>query len=895
MTYGIVVSGQLCSKYDRECTIASDSIEFVDVVFRLPSDWASLQCVAQFAQGNKCYDKVLVDGKCKLPSEIQVGEFRVSVFGYEAGQAVRGTTIPLVDTIVQSGFCSNGETSVPPTPDLYAQLLDKINQTESTTGEYADAAKQSADAAKGSENAAASSAKESEASATKSAESAEEAKKAKDETVVELGKVQDAGAAAVSEIGQAKTKAIQDVQQAGTESVDAVGQAKTEALSDMQGLSNTLVSSINAAGKDVLDGIAAGKEQALQDIEASKTSALEDVKNEGATQTKVVEDEGIKQTKAVTDAGNAKLEEINKVNALIPAPSEADAGKVPVAQSDGTYALQEVTVDAYTKLESDARYAPIEAAIKVSGKGTGLVNLSPTVAWRMQGLKVFGKSQQFTTTGAQLIPFELGEKISAANSYSSILPTEAAFVISRETVSGTLNNDIYFVGGIRSDLESDYSEYENLPEGSYYIYCNSAYATLYVVVWRNGASQILGSSSNSKSAAFSVKSGDKFRIFFRINISESSPKEEKVLAIIRKAENGPNYEPYTGGMPSPNPEYPQEIVSTGDDGQIDVNLTNCAFDLPSFDAENTGSSTGFVWAILSFRDAFKALPNGTFFIKYEVLGSGTPGSNMGKIRIDGASGTLVEATNVIIMTDDLRNKITQIVLYGYVSQVCTFTNFVIVEGDTDISQLLLIPTPGGLPGIPVDSGGNYTDETGQQWICDYVDFVRGVKVQNIALYKASDLVFYKDFYYANDGSIIHRFSTMPNQELKTNAKGFSNLFTWARVNPIIGTSFRTNENKIRVFLNESVETAEQANQLLLDKNTEFLIQLTTPIETPLSSEELATYADITSYDDATNILSDEEVGLEASALAEPNKWIDEKIKEAVSQAVAKSIVLTAES
>lgn len=128
MTYGIVVSGQLCFKYDRNCKLASDSIEFVDVVFQLPNDWASLQCIAQFAQGDKCYNVVLVDGKCKLPSEMQAGEFRVSVFGYESGQAVRGTTIPLVDTIVQSGFCSSGETPIPPTPDLYSQLLEKVEQ-----------------------------------------------------------------------------------------------------------------------------------------------------------------------------------------------------------------------------------------------------------------------------------------------------------------------------------------------------------------------------------------------------------------------------------------------------------------------------------------------------------------------------------------------------------------------------------------------------------------------------------------------------------------------------------------------------------------------------------------------------------------------------------------------
>lgn len=46
-------------------------------------------------------------------------------------------------------------------------------------------------------------------------------------------------------------------------------------------------------------------------------------------------------------------------------------------------------------------------------------------------------------------------------------------------------------------------------------------------------------------------------------------------------------------------------------------------------------------------------------------------------------------------------------------------------------QLLTLPTPNGLPGIPVTSGGNYTDQSGQQWVCDEVNLEKGVKVQRV--------------------------------------------------------------------------------------------------------------------------------------------------------------------
>lgn len=52
------------------------------------------------------------------------------------------------------------------------------------------------------------------------------------------------------------------------------------------------------------------------------------------------------------------------------------------------------------------------------------------------------------------------------------------------------------------------------------------------------------------------------------------------------------------------------------------------------------------------------------------------------------------------------------------------------------AQSIVVPTPNGLPGIPVSSGGNYTDEDGQQWICDEVDFESGVYIQRVNTYVA---------------------------------------------------------------------------------------------------------------------------------------------------------------
>ena len=56
---------------------------------------------------------------------------------------------------------------------------------------------------------------------------------------------------------------------------------------------------------------------------------------------------------------------------------------------------------------------------------------------------------------------------------------------------------------------------------------------------------------------------------------------------------------------------------------------------------------------------------------------------------------------------------------------------VTIGDGADERQTIILQTPNGLPGIPVTSGGHYTDPHGQQWVCDEVDLEREMKVQRI--------------------------------------------------------------------------------------------------------------------------------------------------------------------
>ena len=125
------VKNQSIEMLERE-VIASDQIAFVTLKFQFGNDWKSLHKVVQFTQDNETYNLVLgTDGiSCNLPNELLPGTVKMSLFGYDANdtRGLRATTVPITLHIRSSGFVSDSSTPIPPTPDLYQQLLAKMLQ-----------------------------------------------------------------------------------------------------------------------------------------------------------------------------------------------------------------------------------------------------------------------------------------------------------------------------------------------------------------------------------------------------------------------------------------------------------------------------------------------------------------------------------------------------------------------------------------------------------------------------------------------------------------------------------------------------------------------------------------------------------------------------------------------
>lgn len=166
-------------------------------------------------------------------------------------------------------------------------------------------------------------------------------------------------------------------------------------------------------------------------------------------------------------------------------------------------------------------------------------------------------------------------------------------------------------------------------------------------------------------------------------------------------------------------------------------------------------------------------------------------------------------------------------------------------------QLLTLPTPNGLPGIPVTSGGSYTDSTGRQWVCDEVDLERGVKAQRV---NAVDLSTCK-ITGTTELAVTKRLSIMlpiRGRDYKTEAlcNKLQFLVSFSDDTP----HFYVDTSNAQVFIPIGAKNPEEGEYIL------FYV-LATPIETPLTPDEIAAYKALTAYGPDTVVQAGDGAGV----------------------------------
>lgn len=184
-----------------------------------------------------------------------------------------------------------------------------------------------------------------------------------------------------------------------------------------------------------------------------------------------------------------------------------------------------------------------------------------------------------------------------------------------------------------------------------------------------------------------------------------------------------------------------------------------------------------------------------------------------------------------------------------------------------------------LNGIPVDSGGNYTDANGQQWICDEIDFERGVHVQRIG-HRVLDGTNIRP-YYATHSNGQHYCAIYPG-DIATNIQAMSSNYAfvpinWSDVNLTlygIGGAIIINDSRFN--------SADDCVSLWSDELPEVYYVLATPIETPLTVEELEAFKALKTNYRHTTVLNDAGAHMELVYNVDTKTYVDNGIKKSVT-------------
>ena len=241
----------------------------------------------------------------------------------------------------------------------------------------------------------------------------------------------------------------------------------------------------------------------------------------------------------------------------------------------------------------------------------------------------------------------------------------------------------------------------------------------------------------------------------------------------------------------------------------------------------------------------------------------------------------------ISITDAYRRGFRSLSIYGKTTQDGTPTpdapvELVSVGGSGSITvnvwgeneaQSMTMATPNGLPGIPVASGGNYTDANGQQWLCDEIDLYKGVYVQRIERYSfaVADMNGSESYPGWRNAGIAKYYPDASNAIGRYGASAMCNIEADPSENVHINTK---DGNDVLLMPNPYAMTQSKWKAEYPNLVYDLIVSIPTPIEHPMSEEELAAYAALHTYKDSTTVTNDAGAWMELEYVVDTKKYFD---------------------
>lgn len=373
-----------------------------------------------------------------------------------------------------------------------------------------------------------------------------------------LSQTQQAASDAALSAQEAKLSETAAVQaQAGAEAAeDGARQYAEETGADRQAVAND-----RQAVSQMREAVAADRqavEQTAAQFGQTAQDALTAIGQAQSTAVGAVEVEGQKQTTAVQEAGTQAVNEV----------TEAKTTAVQAVTTEGDKQTKRVE-DAAAGIVAD-REQINQNKTDIAGLVEGMTDLAPAILNTASGsvitaddaaegrpfwgIRVFGRTEQVRTTGAQLL--DLSDKIGKTET--------------KNGVTYIINDDQSItVSGKTGDYTSFYIKDMALKAGTYFLKNESRDKNKKIFI------QLIG--DRIKEGVFTLdKDVSNIGVYFVFNVFGGTVNifNDTVTTMLNEGSTALPWEPYTGGKPSPSPEYQQEIVSAGESGTINVSISD---------------------------------------------------------------------------------------------------------------------------------------------------------------------------------------------------------------------------------------------------------------------------------------------------------------------------------
>ena len=407
---------------------------------------------------------------------------------------------------------------------------------------------------------------------------------------------------------------------------------------------------------------------------------------------------------------------------------------------------QETFENTVTENVDNIRYVvETETAPPIIEEASGAeITLDDSAYRQVRDLQLYGYSKQTQTTGAQMIKYPYFQGDGFTHNGITYTVTDDGVI----TVNGTATEVSLFFMAIES---SDWR-----PSGEVFLSgCPSggSPATYRIQILNYNAEGSLATDNGKGTAIDFTNTDDPWNLCIRI-ASGYTANNLAFKPMLNAGSSALPFEPYSGGYASPSPDWAQPITSVGDGGSVTVNSVGANL-FPALDVQdvtdggatvrnnNDGSFTisgrgNLTKTISSFNslnhaETVQRIKSGQYTISGAEPGHPyilTSYLYNNDINIEG--NTQKSSESSIEISQDALNNVSSYIRFGFygrsgstITQQTVWPMF--NRGSTPLPwqpyiapSSALITLTDSLRGIPVTSGGNYTDDDGQQWIADYI-------------------------------------------------------------------------------------------------------------------------------------------------------------------------------